>query len=120
MNREHRRALEKKMQKRGTTEGDIKRFFDAMSLAISHGDLSEGDKVKINADMILGRSNAHELSDRYKQFVADHRDEVFTVEYAQNRHKNHSIVQLAEDPTEVKWLWHELDLIRVEETNESC
>jgi hypothetical protein len=50
------------------------------------------------------------MQTKWRKFVQEHRDTVFTVEYDPKFGDTPSLVQLAEDPNEIKFLWHVGDL----------
>lgn len=77
-----------------------------------------GDKCKVNVERITGRKEWSKLNPKYKQFVLDNKNTIFTVQ--QDKFKPHkdgfvSIVSLVEDTTEPKWLWCVDDLIKIED-----
>lgn len=77
-----------------------------------------GDKCKLNVERITGRKEWGKLNPKYKQFVQDNKNTIFTVQ--QDKFKPHkdgfvSIVSLVEDTTEPKWLWCVDDLIKIED-----
>jgi len=75
--------------------------------------LEEGSHVRINVEQIMKRKDFASKSPAYKQFLSDHTDEVFTVHRVFDQHP--IIVELVEDPSDLKWLWFEYDLIPVTE-----
>lgn len=79
--------------------------------------LKEGEKVKLNYDQITGRKSWHKYNPVYKAFVEANKDRIFTVEFDEVHETRPSLVCLAEDDKEVKSLWWEGDLIRVEKDN---
>lgn len=76
--------------------------------------LAEGDKVRLKYDYITSREGYATKSEKYKQFIEDNKDKIFTVEYDANHLDNPIIVALKEDDSEPKWLFWEEFLERVE------
>lgn len=72
--------------------------------------IPEGTKVRLNVERIFAQKDFASLQPRYKKFVFEARDKVFTVEYDPERTDKPSLVCLAEDKSEIKWLWHVSDL----------
>lgn len=77
----------------------------------------QGDKVKLDYVKIISNPDYPRLASKYKKFVEDHKDKVFTVEYDPRHTIRPSIVCLAEDPTDPKWLWYTGHLQKVEDEN---
>lgn len=113
MNREQRRALQKK---NGFSSDEIKAVENLAEIKSGQGTplaiptIPEGAKVKINVDRIYRQKDFAMLQPRYRKFVQEARDKVYTVEYDPERRDRPSLVCLKEDPSEVKWLWHVSDL----------
>ena len=74
--------------------------------------LENGDRVRFNLDRIRNRQDYKNLTVRFKLFVFDNMDRVFTVRLTRIK----GIVELMEAP---QWLFQETDLIKVESTNKS-
>lgn len=68
----------------------------------------EGDKVRLNMNVITGRKDCSKKSARYRQFCESNAGRTFTVEY--NGTMRPSVVCLKEDKTEPKWLFWVGDL----------
>lgn len=100
MNREQRRRMVKKY---GNDVAD--RFINPEKPQ----EIPERQKVRLNYSKITGRKDYPRMQDRYRVFVEEHQNDVFTVEYDKTR-KDNTFVCLAEDPGEVKWLWWAGDL----------
>ena len=82
----------------------------------SHYPLEEGTKVKLNWELIKRHPDWKIQRKDYKEWVEAHKDEVFTVEWDENRKKNNTsdkkfLVCLKEDETEPKWLFYSSTLI---------
>ena len=74
--------------------------------------LTEGSKVKINYERIM--SNKENMSERYLEFITNHKDQIMTVKYDPKHTDNPTVFCLEEDDSEVKWLFDVSDLILVE------
>lgn len=76
-----------------------------------------GDKCKLNVKRITNRKDWLRFNPKYKQFVLDNVDTVFTVQkdnFESNEDGVFVIVTLNEDVTEPRWLWSVDDLIKIE------
>lgn len=109
VNREQRRIAQKKT---GLSSDEIKTVekFMSQGTPLDVPTIPEGAKVKINVDRIYTQKDFARLQPRYRKFVQEARDKVYTVEYDPERRDRPSLVCLVEDPSEVKWLWHVSDL----------
>ena len=72
---------------------------------------AEGDKVKLNIPLITGHPDYERLTERYRNFIENHKDDIFTVVFDKNRQVNPSLVCLKEDSD--GWLFWTGDLIKV-------
>lgn len=117
MNREQKRAMERKLRKKGYTEADAKQYVKSAEalgsiIRLGSGEASppqkfnEGDKVKLNLSRIKGRKNYDKMLDNYKEFVDGNADTVFT---AHVERKN--LISMQEEP---RWLFWSGDLDLVE------
>ena len=82
----------------------------------SHQQLEEGTKVKLNWELIRRHPDWKIQRKDFKEWVEAHKDEVFTVEWDEQKKKNNTtdkkiLVCLAEDTTEPKWLFYTSTLI---------
>ena len=114
MNRKDRRAQIKVLQKTAKiSRADAKKLVE---MKYSHYPLEEGTKVKLNWELIKRHPDWKIQRKDYKEWVEAHKDEVFTVEWDENRKKNNTsdkkfLVCLKEDETEPKWLFYSSTLI---------
>ena len=114
MNRKDRRAQTKVLQKTAKiSRADAKKLVE---MKYSHYPLEEGTKVKLNWELIKRHPDWKIQRKDYKEWVEAHKDEVFTVEWDENRKKNNTsdkkfLVCLKEDETEPKWLFYSSTLI---------
>ena len=115
MNREQRRTYEKKLRAKGVSKSDAENIVALKQKLDSVEPLPEGQRVRLNIKSIMEHPDYERLTDRYKQFVQDNKDNVFTVEYDPQHLKNPTLVCLKEDPTPVKWIWWVGDLEIVKE-----
>ena len=115
MNREDRRKLQKKLSKKGYSSDTVNQL-NKLSAAINHK-TPEGSKVKLDIKTIKSYPDYKEMNPKYKQFIEDNVDKIFTVEYDERYKDSAIIVTLKEDETDPKWLWSVLDLKVVDETN---
>lgn len=87
-----------------------------VEMKYSHYPLEEGTKVKLNWELIKRHPDWKIQRKDYKEWVEAHKDEVFTVEWDENRKKNDTsdkkfLVCLKEDETDPKWLFYSSTLI---------
>ena len=80
--------------------------------------ISEGSKVKLNYESLINEPDYPKKVKKYKDFVEQNKDKIFTVQYDTKYKDKPILVVLAEDENEVKWLWHcEHDLIVVDKND---
>lgn len=120
MNREERRAAVKKLTKKGLTKESAETFVKRMS-AITTNPVTvwEGEKVTLDYNRIITYPDWKQLREEYRNWVTEHKNDVFTVEFDASKKENqaddyNSFVQLVEDETKPKWLFWAGDLIPVE------
>lgn len=82
-----------------------------VEMKYSHYPLEEGTKVKLNWELIKRHPDWKIQRKDYKEWVEAHKDEVFTVEWDENRKRNNTsdkkfLVCLKEDETDPKWLFY--------------
>ena len=118
MNREQRRALEKRVRKRGASPSEAKKVVELannLDFIRQNGagkpspakEFAEGDKAKLDVDLIKSRRNYDRMLQGYKDFVEGNGNEVFTV-HVESPH----MISFVEEP---KWLFWSGDLIKVDE-----
>jgi hypothetical protein len=79
--------------------------------------LPEGTKVKINLVNMQNHPDYSRLTEKYRNWVEGHADDLFTVKYDPKHLDNPVLVSLAEDKTYPKWLFWVGDLIEVKEND---
>lgn len=110
MNREEKRKLAKKLK---MSYADLMASLDFQIVDMTIDEIPTGTKVKINYDRIMKHKD--ELSDKYIEWITEHKDKIFTCEKDETLSDTDTRVQLAEDTNDVKWLFHTSDLILVDE-----
>lgn len=113
MNRAQRRAEVKNLQKKGVKR-DVARTL--VERYYSDIPLEEGTPVKINYDFIVRHPDWKIQREDYKQWIEEHKDETFTVEWDERRKATNSRdkkinVCFKEDTTNPKWLFNTATLI---------
>lgn len=95
-------------------ESQAKIFKKLADLAYENKDniLPEKQKVKINYKRIVSEKDYLKRQKKYRKFLEENKNKVFTVEYNRN-HPDGKMVCLEEDTTEPKWLFTSYDLIPV-------
>ena len=110
MNRAQKRALVKRLKKRGMSEEAAKKLIEQVEsgkLVLPDVRIVDGDKVKLNTKTITSREAYPGMQEAYREFVEANTDTVFTV----NSDKPDSVVVgLEEEP---RWRFYTGDLIRV-------
>jgi len=81
--------------------------------------ITEGTKVKLNMERITSHPDWNPNTTdwnhrRYVDWINEHSDDVFTIEYDPNHLKDLQMLCLKEDTTKPKFLFHESDLIVLE------
>lgn len=109
MNRKDRRSQMKKLQ---TTEKISKeKAKEIVDIYYAHRPLEEGTKVKLNWELISRSPDWKKLRQDYKDWVIEHKEDIFTVEWDKRRKDKNTndkkfMVCLKEDDTEPKWLFY--------------
>ncbi|MDD3021977.1 MAG: hypothetical protein PHX61_13505 [Alphaproteobacteria bacterium] len=108
MNREQRRSVQKKT---GLSADQIKTVEKVMQgTPLKAETIPEGAHVKLKTDRLFGMKDFASMQTKWRKFVQEHQDTVFTVEYDPKFGDTPSLVQFVEDPNEIKFLWHISDL----------
>lgn len=72
--------------------------------------ISNGTQVKLNLSAIQKDPNYQRKSDKWKAWIEQHKEEIFTVEYDPKFGDQPKVVTLKEDTSDPKWLWFIGDL----------
>lgn len=109
MNRKEKRELLKKSQQYGIDREIAKIYAEFVNVenTVNPQEFFEGEKVRLNTKSIRGRKDFERMSSRYKEFVENADDRIFTVHI-----ERETLVSLTEEPT---WLFWIGDLIKVTE-----
>ena len=110
MNRKQRRNLDKK----GFDGDKIAVMLDTYKILADAEDnwIKEGEKVKLNVKKITSRPDWQRLTERYRTFVMENANTVFTVKYEEKYGGTPSLVTFDEDNT---WLFWVGDLIVIKD-----
>ena len=113
MNREQKRAKAKELRKKyNLTTAQAKHVVE---YNYGKNTITEGTKVKLNVPVIKANPSWFRLNPKYKQFVEDNKDTIFTVEYDRDANGNvvgnQALVCLKEDTTKPKWKFYFRDLL---------
>lgn len=90
----------------------LERLFKDATISYNYETFTEGSKVKLDYERIMEKTD--DKSEKYLEFVEQHKDDVMTIQYDENHKNNPSVFCLAEDDGPVKWLFSIHDLILVE------
>lgn len=97
MNREQRRKMNKVLK---STEK-----YDLTSISLFNKNLKDGDSIKLNVDQMMRHKDWQRLNPKYREFVMQNRDTVFT---AKIRRRNQSgdpvIIDLNENDMWSFWI----------------
>jgi hypothetical protein len=110
MNREQRRTFAKNLRAKGISKESVSNIAKLKQKLDSVPRIAEGEKVRLNVKSILSDPDYEKKQDRWKQFVQDNKDAIFTVEWDDRHRDNPVLVCLKEDPSPLKWLWWVGDL----------
>lgn len=113
MNRAQKRKYVVALRKKGFSLESAKRIAEMKALDDVKPVIAVGDKVRLKYDAITKSPDYDRRVENYKKFVEDNKDKVFTTESYNGYDKLFCFV---EDETEVKWVFHEYDLEKVEES----
>lgn len=109
MNREQKRAFVKKAQRKGVSKKTAEAYAEIMDMGdgkvIEPQDIQEGERVKVNLEIIKARKNFENMNDKYKSFVETNSDKVYTAHL-----ERPTLISFVEEPS---WLFYSGDLIRV-------
>ncbi len=72
--------------------------------------IPNGTQVKLNLSAIQKDPNYQRKSDKWKAWIEQHKEEIFTVEYDPKFGDQPKVVTLKEDTSDPKWLWFIGDL----------
>lgn len=72
--------------------------------------IPNGTQVKLNLSTIQKDPNYQRKSDKWKAWIEQHKEEIFTVEYDPKFGDQPKVVTLKEDTSDPKWLWFIGDL----------
>lgn len=67
--------------------------------------LPEGTKVKFNLDKILSQPDFLQSNPKFRDFIYNNKDNIFTIEYDKDHDSTSCLVCLEEDNTVPKWLF---------------
>ena len=113
MNRAQKRKYVIALRKKGFSLESAKRIAEMKALDDVKPVIAVGDKVRLKYDVITQLPDYDKRVENYKKFIEDNKDKVFTTESYNGYDKLFCFV---EDETEVKWVFHEYDLEKVEES----
>lgn len=103
MSREQKRKAIKMAKKKGIPKSIVELYFNIKLHGSPPQQFNEGDKVKLDIEAIKKHSDYSKLTERYRNFVNDHVDDIFTIVCDKGRQNTNTLVCLAEDPD--KWLF---------------
>lgn len=99
-----------------------------MKNSVGFVSINDGDKVKLNYDRITSRNDYTKeevINEKYKKFIENNKDKIFTAQSEQiatnegdeNKKRIMNLFSLKE--SKVKWLFHPVDLIKVDDSKEN-
>jgi hypothetical protein len=119
MNREQRRKLNLSA-KESAVLTDLINMSKVKKALDDWKPIAEGTKVKLNMERITSHPDWNPNTDdfnhrNYVDWVTQNKDNVFTIKYDSAHLKDPQLLCFIEDNTNPKWLFHESDLIVLEE-----
>ena len=99
------------LRKKGFSLESAKKLAEMKALQNTKPVIAVGDKVRLKYDAITQSPDYDKRVENYRKFIEDNKDKVFTTESYNGYDKLFCFV---EDETEVKWVFHEYDLEKVE------
>lgn len=113
MNRKQKRNFVKIAKSKGVDPQIAELYMRLKDKGVAFDDIGEGDRVKLNLKVIQSHPDYKRLSEKYKNFVVENADTVFTVRLDPRGGNLNNVVSLKEDPA--GWLFWTGDLIKVNE-----
>lgn len=107
MNRQQKRAAAQRLRKNSAKPMSFKeaqRVAQILDQVKQPSGIVDGDKVTLDYEKITATQHYTGANPAYKEFIEAHKGEIFTAKKPENR-ANKQIFELAEDPSEVKWLF---------------
>lgn len=114
MNRSQRRKLNL-TQEQGKLMEELINMSKVKKVLDNWKPIAEGTKVKINVERIKTHPDYDRLTDKYKNWIGLHKNDIFTVEYDEKFKVDPTLLCLKEDENPAKWLFHESDLIVIKD-----
>lgn len=109
MNRAGKRTLVKKVKKAGINKEEAEKLVfivnEGSGTPSPPQEIVEGDKVRLNVELIKSRKNYSRMAERYKEFVESSEDTVFTAHV-----ERENMISVVEQP---RWLFWSGDLVKV-------
>lgn len=112
INRAGKRAFTKTARKAGISKGDAEKYVfivnEGSGTPSPPQEIAEGDKVRLNIELVKTRKNYSRMAEGYKKFVEQNDGTVFTAHV-----ERENMISMAEEP---RWLFWSGDLIKVDNT----
>lgn len=107
MNRQQKRTAAQRLRKNSARRLSFKeaqKVAQILDQVKQPSGIEAGDKVTLDYDKITSTQQYTGANPAYREFIEAHKGEIFTAKKPENR-ANKQIFELAEDPSEVKWLF---------------
>ena len=108
MNRADKRAFTKKAKKAGISKGEAEKLVfianEGSGTPSPPQEIAEGDKVKLNVELIKNRKNYPRMAERYREFVESNEGSAFTAHV-----ERENMISVVEEP---RWLFWSGDLVK--------
>lgn len=112
INRAGKRAFTKSVRKAGISKADAEKYVfivnEGSGTPSPPQEIGEGDKVRLNSELIKARKNYPRMAERYREFVEQNEDTVFTAHV-----ERENMISMIEEP---RWLFWSGDLIKADDT----
>ena len=113
MNRKQKRNFIKLAKGKGVDPKIAELYMRLKDQGVMFDNISDGDRVKLNLKVIQSHPDYKRLSEKYKNFVLENADTIFTVRLDPRGGDLNNVVSLKEDSA--GWLFWTGDLIKVNE-----
>lgn len=119
MNRAQRRKQEKFLRHHGLGKQEAKY---AVERYFTHQELEDGQKVRLNYELMIRHPDYKNQPQEFKDFVEEHKNDILTVEWNKEKVELDAFdkkmnVNLSEDTSDPKWLFYSDTLIPLATAN---
>jgi len=113
MNKEQKKKYSNILRAKGFTKTQIEAYIAYKEKLDNVVVLAEGQAVKLNIKQMKSHPDYMRLTQKRRDWVESHLDDVFTVEYPNSEERNPVWVCLKEDKSDPKWFFWTGDLTKI-------